>query len=251
MPGLLHRPVDGALRDERGEATAPAWGVEAYRRVRAMLLASGSLFPCYLGTVAEEKGLLRYAFVEPEEAEAPTALRDALALFLADCDALPGRSALLAFVGRKVEGATLAEYEARFWRTLQFLHDHDPAPWSADIPTDPAAPRWEFCFGGRPLFISGHSPLHVRRRSRHSPEGLMLVIQTRDNLKDLVGHDAKGESVKGRIRGLLAKYDAAAVSPTLATYGDPGALEWRQYWFDDSDTPATPARCPLRIRELG
>jgi FPC/CPF motif-containing protein YcgG len=213
-----------------------------------MLLAKDKAFPCYLGTIAEGKNLLRWTYAEEAEMDAPFAFRDALADYLGFCGSLPGRTVLVAFLGASPEGWDEARYEERFWRTLQFLRDNDPEPWPEAYPTDPDDPAWEFCFAGKPLFVSGHSPCHRRRRTRRFGTGLGMVVQTRKNMEGLVGDAPAAAGVRAKIRGLIGLYDDLPPSPRLGSYGDPHALEWKQYWLPDDDSVQPPARCPLVVR---
>jgi FPC/CPF motif-containing protein YcgG len=229
-----------------GMAAVPTWAQEAYAEFRAMMQDENPVFPCHFGVIAENQGHLRYSYLESTEIAAATPLAEALSEYLATEHTIPGRSALIAFADP--EGCIeIADYEAAFWRVLQSIHDVDPVPWPAGLPTEPDDPGWEFCFAGQPIFITGHAPPFLHRRSRSSRRGLMLVIQSRSNLEGIVGTGASAEIVRRRIRTAVREYDGIDASPDLGIYGKSEVREWKQYWLEDTNETHE-RRCPLIIR---
>lgn len=245
MERLLEKR-DTRLAAADGADEPPEWVQEAYRGLREMLLDPRDPFPCYFGTIAERLGTLRYTYLEEEEVGDPIGFRDSMLAFLKEIPSVSGRSALIVFVGEKTHGNALDTYETIFWNLMQYLHDHDPQPWPAHIPTDPDDPGWEFCFAGVTWFFTGHAPAYQRRKSRSADGGLMLIIQTRDNLQGIVGTGLVPESVRRRIRTSVNTYDAIPVSPELQIYGEPATREWKQYWLLDSNN-SRDGTCPLII----
>ena len=247
MSRLLKRNLD-SLKPVTGDKEIPLWVQEAYTDFREMLCHTKDPFPCYFGVIAEEEGCLQYTYLEDNEITRPAELVVTLFKYLDTYRSIKGRSALIVFAGREKPNACLEDYKSDFWAILQFLHNNDPAPWPVEIPTDPKMPHWEFCFGGEPIFITGHSPLHLRRRSRYSSKGLLLIIQTRANLQGLVGHGNSAEKIRCRIRDAVRKYDSTEPSPNLGIYGDPLVSEWKQYWLADLNEFIS-ENCPLHIQQ--
>jgi len=246
MTRLLCRSGEDLLGVVPG-ISVPSWVQLASRRFREVVCNERETFPCYFGTIAEQTKSLRYTYVEDNEIEQPWELLSTLTAYLQACQNTSKRSALVVFAGTGQHERSLGDYEAAFWRILQFLHDHDPLRWPAEVPADPDDPLWAFCFAGQPVFISGHSPLHQQRRSRWSPAGLLLVVLSREHLADIDTDSAAARAVRRRIRGLMQSYDTVPLATELTLfYGDPRGREWRQYWLDDAGGPQ-PTRCPLTI----
>lgn len=241
----LFKSKDGTLQADGDAKPPPAWVRDAYASLRETLLSSEPGFPCHFGTVAEERGLLRYTYLEAAELDEPSPLVDALARYLDVDESIPGLSTLIVFAGDNRE-ASLEDHRRTFWEILQYLHDHDPAAWPDEIPRDPDHPRWEFCFAGRPVFVNAHSPRHTERRSRHFSHGLMLVLQNRANFEDLGRDTPEGRRARNRIRERLQEYDDVPPSPDLGYFGQPDNREWRQYWLGDSGQTELD-ECPLDV----
>ncbi|MBI4202728.1 MAG: YqcI/YcgG family protein [Chloroflexi bacterium] len=245
MERLLKKDGD-VLKPASHSSDPPGWVQEAYQAYKAMVMDPDDPFPCYFAVIAEEKGSIRYSYISEDELAAPLAFRDTMLEFLHTHKGLPYRPALVVFVGEKARIGALEDYERTFWGLLQYLHDNDPEPWPENMPTDPHDLLWEFCFAGVPWFFTGHAPMYVARRSRWTASGLMLIIQTRDNLTGIVGKGRAADRVRDIIRGVVKTYDSIPVSPDLGTYGDPNMREWRMYWLQDTNNPRD-AACPLRI----
>lgn len=224
----------------------PIWVKSAYNDFHRMMTNPEHAFPCYFGVIGENKGLLRYSFLEAQEVEKPYSLKEALVEYLASYRSIPGKSALIIFVGDGGHNS-VEEYESTFWKVLQGLHDVDENSWPEHIPRDPEDSRWEYCLDGQPWFITGHSPSHHNRRSRYARSGLMMVMQPTANLHGIVGEGEVPEQIRKEIRGLLKKYDSIPESPDLWRAGDRTILEWKQYWFNDTNKPNL-RKCPLQIR---
>src|ERR1700726_2588782 len=185
----------------------PAWVDSTLEGFRRLLSERNPTFPCYFATIAERAEALRYTYIAAAERHAPEPLVPALIQYLDTYLKIGERSALVVLV-ETVETDTLAIHERQFWRILQFLHDNDPAAWPTEVPSNPNDPNWEFCFNKHALFVTGHSSLFMRRRSRSAPAGLLLVLQTRSNLAGIVGHGRAAQRVRQRIRGLVDDFDS-------------------------------------------
>lgn len=245
---LLRRDSNILVFVEPTGQPVPAWVQHTADDLTKMLRNPAHPFPCYFGVDAEREGRLRYTFAEDSNVDELTLVSESLSLYLNVRDQIPGRSALICFLGRVPAHAPggINGYEREFWSVLQFLHEHDPQRWPEDFPVDPEDSGWEFCFQGEPLFITGHSLLHSKRLSRWAPCALMLVIQTRSNLEGIVGRTLAATEVRSHIRSALLRYDHIPPSPDLGIFGDPNVREWRQYWLTNGDEER-PARCPLEI----
>jgi hypothetical protein len=256
--GPLHPApaLDAALAAGR----LPAWQAAAYAAFRAKVLDDA--FPCTFGTVAQRRGEVLYAFVDPPpsgggasqgDAWSDDALSEAprvRAALVAYADVLrpldPVRASLLplaVLLAPPPDARTVADYFARGWALLRRLHAGDPAPWPDRVPRDPEDPRWSFCFGGLPLFVTFKTPLHRRRRSRHTDHAWAVLFQAREGFDALAGDTPRGRRARARIRAKLAVYDALPPSPALAHYGAPDNREWRQYFAADGNPG--PGEAPL------
>ena len=228
---------------------APGWLQDHYRTFRESMLdeRDGSPFPCYFGIEVEREGDLLYAACE--STTDPAALlrfRDTLAEYLDTYQTHADRAPLAVFFAPFDDGATEADYHERLWHVLEFLHVHDPEPWPEDIPTDPDDPRWEFCFGGEPMFPTCRAPFYDDRKSRFCPIGLEITFQPRALFEELgVTADTEaGQHARDIIQGRLESYDGVCPHADLGDWGVEGDREWKQYLFHEDDE-ASPDACPL------
>lgn len=208
---------------------------------------NGSPFPCHFGTNAFRRGDLLYTTVRSlTDPAALFDLRDALAEYL---DVYRDHAALapfVAFFAPTTGSYSEPDWHEALWHVLQFLHVNDPEPWPDDIPTDPDDPRWEFCFGGEPMFPTSRAPFYDERASRYSPVGLEITFQPR-SLFDGLTHDTEiGRHAREVIQGRLGEYDGVCPHADLGDWGVEGDREWRQYLFYDDETQF-PEECPLTV----
>jgi FPC/CPF motif-containing protein YcgG len=224
-----------------GDPPGPEWYAAGVRSLRDSLRHRE--YPCHFGRQAFERGQLLTTYAIMEELRP---LAGALAYFL---DSTPrvrgGRHLLCAFV-RTADGSTHRDHDRMFWQVLQYLHDHDPAPWPAAFPTSPQDPAWEFCFNGAAMFVFGAASTHVARASRNLGEHLVLLFQPRSVFLGIEGGTPAGIVARSRIRDRLRAWDLAAPHPAMGDYGDPSNFEWRQYFIPDDDSDLHPV-CPLRL----
>jgi FPC/CPF motif-containing protein YcgG len=221
----------------------PGWFPASVAAMRQQLLAAG--YPCYLGTVAERRGDVKYTCVEGGEWGH---LPGTLARFLTQAGSATGRRLVLAAIFEpEKEERPHAYYEERFWALLQFLHENDPVPWPADYPTDPDDPRWEFVLAGVPVFTFLAAPSYRARKSRNLGPSQVVLFQPRTVFDGIEGETRAGIRSRQRIRKLLAEWDGLLPHPDLKSYGDPSNREWKQYVLPEANSPVE-GRCPLRIR---
>lgn len=232
----------------------PDWGPACVRDLSGVLQAAQRPFPCTFAVAAARRGTLRFGFVEDSADErAWWPLLDILTQYLKVYKDLSRDTSLVVFFrpDDRPGAPTMADCQARFWRVLQFLHEHDDQPWPQDIPTGADDARWEFSFGGTPIFVVCSTPRHAARRSRHS-DGFLITFQPRWVFEGLAADTARGLAARRTIRRRLAAYDTVPASPHLGDYGNPANREWRQYFLtDDNDDGEQPARCPFRYRAGG
>jgi FPC/CPF motif-containing protein YcgG len=226
------------------------WAASAYAELIAKV--ADPAFPCTFGTVALRRGDLLTAFVETQD---PGALRQGLyarfAEYTANMRTLDPVAAslhpLAIFLPPPRNVNTIAEYFAFGWALLQWLHEHDPAPWPERIPRDPDDPAWSYCFDGVPLFVNFKTPAHSLRRSRRMTSAYLLLVQTRDGFDVVAGDTPQGRRARGLIRQKLAAYDPVSPYPELAHFGTTSNREWKQYFVPDDNRPVA-EHCPFTNR---
>jgi FPC/CPF motif-containing protein YcgG len=224
------------------------WAESAYAELVAKV--ADPAFPCTFGTVALRKGDLLTAFVETQD---PAALRQGLYGRFAEYTARMGTldpvaaslHPLAIFLPPPQGVHTITEYFAFGWSLLQWLHEHDPAPWPERIPRDPDDPAWSYCFGGVPLFVNFKTPAHRLRRSRRMASAYLLLVQTRDGFDVVAGDTPQGRRARSLIREKLAAYDPVPPYPELAHFGTTTNREWKQYFVPDDNRPAA-GHCPFK-----
>lgn len=231
-------------RESFAEDRCPEWARQAHRSLTATLRDAD--YPCYFGTQAERHDHIRYDLVTGDRYEH---LADSLAEFVALSRENPRVRHL--FVVFFDSSAGLAEDEARFWRLLQWLHEHDPEPWPGGISPDPESPGWEFCFAGDPMFAFPSLPGYRHRRSRRIGDAFAVCFQPRRIFAGVERDDPGGEAVRKGIYQRVREWDELPPHPDLEflAYGDPEMREWKQYVLPDDNTPLR-GRCPLRIADL-
>jgi uncharacterized protein len=225
----------------------PEWGPEGYGVVCRALESREPGFPCIYGVRAHNEGGLRYVFIDDDtDPEWLEALGRALWEYVRTCREIGQFTSLLVlFPPSSEESATLEAYRERYWKVLQWLHDHDPAPWPDEVPADPTDPDWEFCFGGLPMFVPANLPIYERRRSRRNP-CFMILFQPRFVFDELIAQPQKLAAARQVIRARALEFDDVPVHPTIGVYGERDNLEWRQYVVPDSSDPVQ-GECPLRM----
>jgi hypothetical protein len=220
----------------------PAWIPPVYGEFRRHVLHRD--YPCFFAVAGEQTGTLRYTIVEePADGVSPAAVHELIRISREH----PGnRHSLVAFVRPEPQLRGHHHYIRAGWDLLQKLHDQDSEPWPGDVPRSPTDPKWEFCFGGEPMFVFGAMPSHHRRRSRNLGPSLLLLFQPRSVFRGIEGGTPEGARVRAVIRKRLAAWDLAQLHSSMGDYGDPSNFEAAQYFIPDDDLPSPP--CPLVIR---
>lgn len=221
------------------QGRCPDWASRAYESFVGTLRNPD--FPCYFGTQAERQGYLRYGLVSGDRYER---LPDDLREFVALSRAQPRhRHLYVVFFDRHDD---LRGDERRFWELLQWLHEHDSAPWPEAIPADTDDPNWEFCFDSDPMFVFPSIPGYRSRRSRRIGEAFAVCFQPRRIFAGVERGDPGGEAIRTDIYQRVRRWDDVPPHPGLEdlAYGDPAMREWKQYVLPDRNT-ALRGSCPL------
>ncbi|MFT4883718.1 MAG: FPC/CPF motif-containing protein YcgG [Natronomonas sp.] len=206
-------------------------------------------FPCFFGTEALKNGELLYTCVpSTSDREALTALGETLLEYLDIYEDHADRASLVAFFRPAERPLSEADYHDALWHILQFLHVHDPEPWPEHIPTDTDDPKWEFCFGGEPMFPTCRAPFYDTYKSRYCPIGLEITFQPRDLFENLnvTADYEQGQNAREVIQDRLEGYDGVCPHADLGDWGNEGDREWRQYLFREDDSQA-PDECPITV----
>jgi len=230
--------------DLTADPSVPLWAREAHRQYREVIL--NPAFPCYFGTKAEEQGHMRFCL---EDSTQPDRLAEGLTSFVRFSRDHPRRRHVLIalFPDRDV---SFDAAEHRFWSVLQWLHDHDPSPWPAEIPTDPESPEWEFCFAGDPMFAFPCIPGYQKRTSRRMGDYFIMCFQPRRIFFGVDRAAPGGERIRQDIYGRVRAWDGITPHPSLVNlaYGDPQMREWKQYVLPDHNGPLG-SSCPVKTHD--
>jgi uncharacterized protein len=226
-------------------ASLPEWAAAAYGEIRDKVLDDA--FPCTFGTVAQRRGEILYAFLEPRDADDERRLvRESLVAYtdvLRPLEPVTASLTPLAMLMPPPGALSERQYFDRGWALLQWLHEHDTHPWPARVPREPTDPAWSFCFGGLPLFVNFKTPAHARRKSRRTSRSYTLLWQARDGFDVVAGDSPQGRRARAIIRGKLAAYDAVPIWPDLGHYATTDNREWRQYFVPEDNAPLVD-KCP-------
>ncbi len=201
-------------------------------------------YPCFFGVQAERRGEMFYAFLPKGEEGALPAI---MATF-AQLSVLPAyeKNNIAVFFEPDPAPLTHEQYHDWFWRMLQSLHDADTHP-NAGHQVDPADPAWEFCYQGVEMFVVCGCPSFAQRHSRNLGPGMVLLFQPRSVFIDKITNKVIGRRAREEVRKRLRKWDELGAHPDLGFYGDPGNLEWKQYFLPDNNIPHA-GQCPFHSR---
>ncbi|WP_167058771.1 YqcI/YcgG family protein, partial [Burkholderia sp. Ax-1719] len=225
------------------EIALPAWLDASYQTLRSQVMDPA--YPCFFGTVAERRGEMFYAFVE---GKGPGDMAASMETF-ARLAALPEyrKNNIAVFFEPDEEPLRHEDYQRHFWRILQQLHDADPNP-AADAYPDPSDEAWEFAFAGIEMFVVCALPSFATRHSRNLGPGMVLLFQPRAVFVDTITNKVIGREARNQVRQRLLKWDEVEPHPDLGFYGDPGNLEWKQYFLGDNNARAGDV-CPFLSRK--
>jgi hypothetical protein len=235
---------NGALQ-EQVIGNLPDWGPACITDLLDTLTSIETPFPCTFAVSGAKKSSLRFGFVENlydrrRWAVLPGILRE----YLDVCRGIAPETSLVVFFKGGETVDELADYYARFWGILQFLHEQDTESWPSGVSTSPDEASWEFSFGGQSIFVVCNTPAHLRRKSRANST-FMITFQPRWVFDGLGGDTPRGTAARRVIRKRLRAFDDVLPSPELGDYGDPDNREWRQYFLGE-DNETTAATCPFQ-----
>jgi uncharacterized protein len=230
--------VDGRM----APSALPVWLESSYAELRRHVMDPA--YPCFFGTMAEKRGEMFYSFVEDMHL---STLPGTMAAF-AELSLQPRyeKNNIAIFFTPDAVPLSHEGYHGRFWRVLQYLHDSDGDPGASSQP-DPSHPDWEFSFAGVQMFVVCACPSFQQRHSRNLGPGMVLLFQPRSVFVDKVTNRVIGVQARNEVRRRLASWDSIPAHPDLGFYGDPGNLEWKQYFLPDDNTPAV-GKCPFLSR---
>jgi FPC/CPF motif-containing protein YcgG len=241
-------PSDWKSRIIAGRATGaaanpPAWLDASYETLCTHVMDPA--YPCFFGTIAEKRGEMFYSYVNGKD------IRDLPATMqtFAELVTLPQyrKNNIAIFFEPDAQPLTHEAYHAWFWSILQHLHDVDPDP-KADAQPEPSHEDWEFSFAGVETFVVCACPSFRLRHSRNLGPGMVLLFQPRSVFVDTITNKVIGREARNQVRKRLETWDEISAHPDLGFYGDPGNLEWKQYFLDDANLPADD-RCPFLKRQ--
>lgn len=231
------------------ELNLPKWAYEVVKSLRHTI--SHQYFPCLFAKKSLEQDTHFYHFMELVDCpDARKRLKFDLIEYVHFIKSTPLKKRLMVplivFVKPLEALVPLAAHHGQAWDLLQYLHDNDPRPWPAEVPTNPDHYLWSFCFAGLQLFVNFSSPEHKKHRSRNVGRSLTLVINPRQHFDVVAGRSAKGRKVRQIIRQRIVSYENKAVPTSLGTYGDAANREWQQYQSEE-DSYSQLMKCPLDI----
>ncbi|CAI6326322.1 YqcI/YcgG family protein [Bacillus subtilis] len=238
------------IEDEIRNGQLAEWKASCYRNFHENIMDELSPFPCYFAVEAEKRGFSRYLFVDSLDTEELITARDGVYEYIKTYRDIAKRTTLVIFFKSSDQPLSAEEYKKQFWRFLKFLNENDPEPWNDEIPQDPYHSKWEFCFGGEPVFVVCRAPIYQSRRSRYTSTGLEITLQPRGTLDDITGDTKKGQQVRKVIRDRLKAYDSISIHPDIGDYGNDDTYEWKQYMLPETNEESV-MRCPITGRKLG
>ena len=223
-----------------GTAPKQSWKLDAYEQYKVRLRAPG--YPCFFGQSAEARGEMLYSFIAD-------GCLDEMVANMRQFVSLAGtaryeRSSLITFFEPDPSITDHAAFVARFWRVLQFLHEHDRDP---AVDRTPDHPLWEFSFERCEMFVVGASPTYRRRHSRNLGSGIVFVFQPRFLFIDPATLQPIAAAVRQRIHKRMLDYDGMPLHPDIGFYGDVTNSEWKQYALPDDNQPES-GTCPFSMR---
>ncbi len=224
-------------------AHPPSWLAGSYETLREQVMHPD--YPCFFGTMAERRGEMFYAYVNGKDIRELPATMRTFAMLASQPQYR--RNNIAVFFEPDREPLTHEAYQRLFWETLQHLHDVDPDP-EADNQPDPSQEEWEFSFAGVQMFVVCALPSFKVRHSRNLGPGMVLLFQPRSVFVDTITNKVIGREARNQVRKRLETWDDVSAHPDLGFYGDPGNLEWKQYFLTDENVAAED-RCPFLKRK--
>ncbi|MEQ5838803.1 YqcI/YcgG family protein [Paraburkholderia acidicola] len=241
-------PGDWKSRIIDGRATGasvqpPAWLDDSYAMLREQVMHPE--YPCFFGTMAEKRGEMFYGYVNGKDISGLAATMQTFS----ELASLPQyrKNNIAVFFEPDQQPLAHEAYQQFFWHALQHLHNVDPDP-EADHQYEPSHEDWEFSFAGVQMFVVCACPSFQVRHSRNLGPGMVLLFQPRSVFVDTITNKVIGREARNQVRKRLETWDDIGAHPDLGFYGDPGNLEWKQYFLTDENVRAED-RCPFLKRQ--
>ncbi len=213
-----------------------SWQNVVFKEIASALNNSERAFPCAYGVSAYKSDQLRFSFLDEQNS---MDLGAVLADYLANARSYGSTTSLIVFF-RPGPVTNIEVYRNRFWNILDELSQVDETPWPEDIPHELEDEFWEFCFAGEPVFVNCNTPAHVMRQSRRSST-FTLVFQPCWIFDKILATPELSQKVFKTVRGRINEYDMIPAAPVLGRYGEPGVLEYEQYFLgEDNENPKCP-----------
>lgn len=230
------------LGEQVGLTDFPEWLGSSYEKLRSLVMHPE--YPCYFGTMAERRGEMFYSYVFGKDIGGLPATMRTFSRLASQPEYR--RNNIAIFFEPDAQPLLHQAYHDHFWEALQHLHNTDPHP-EADFQPDPDDEAWEFSFGGVQMFVVCACPSFTKRHSRNLGPGMVLLFQPRAVFVDTITNKVIGREARNQVRARLREWDDVEPHPDLGFYGDPGNLEWKQYFLDDSNA-ARIDECPFLNR---
>jgi FPC/CPF motif-containing protein YcgG len=256
------KPNSGVPYWDKGELGSlqagrlPQWALNGLTSFRRVVL--DQRFPCTFATTAELNGQLVYAFAETATEKGDVMhIGDTIVAYLKSLADLPPDKVdfqVLVVLIKPMMDFQLQKYGVAAQTLLQSLHECDPAPWPAEIPTDENDPLWSFAFAGRGLFINFSTPANHARLSRNVGACMTLIISPRDVFDRVAGPTDKGRRVRNLIRERTKDYDDGLPFAPWSSFaygeGTVGTERSQYVLSDDNETPISLSlkQCPFHAK---
>ncbi|MEM9538382.1 MAG: YqcI/YcgG family protein [Cyanobacteria bacterium P01_E01_bin.42] len=198
----------------------PDWVAQSYEAFVDTIHRNN--FPCFFGTLAEQKETIRYAIAPSlTTSESLGHILEAVYAYLEEERELMANKteqnsfllSLAILFPVEAEEHSLEYYAKQAYHFLNELHQRDRFPWPEEIPTDPNDSEWRYCLGGRSLFINISTPANHDRRSRNLGPGLIAVINPDDVFERV--WKRWGEEPRHNIYKRMEEYDRIPPYPLL------------------------------------
>lgn len=205
-------------------------------------------FPCLFSRRAWSAKTIHVLFCEPDRHDGYYQFLRGLIAYTDMVNATPVNKRMFSplVVFFSPEFSSSLEPHELGWDILNWAHEHDIAQWPRNVPIDPEAAEWTYCFNGVELFINMSSDKHKKLKNRNLGSRFNFVINARE-IFDIVanGETKGGRQARERIRNRVKNYNDGIMPTELGFYGEEENLEWRQYQLQEASVKR-PSQCPFK-----
>ena len=150
--------------EEQNKGILDEWKTISFNNFHDSILDQSKPFPCYFAVDSEKHGWSRYIFSESAYDENELfKLRDGIYEYIKTYQQIAKRTTLVIFLNHLINNYWLKNTKT-ILECITILMRNDPEPWNAEIPIDPYNAKWEFCFGGEPIFVVCRAPIYSERK---------------------------------------------------------------------------------------